>query len=157
MVNVANVMKNAGVSSYQAADELRRLNEALVWEKRQSELNRRTIDWNVQKDRVGKYKGYEVVRIDKKTYEELLGVNQIRADVFYVIADTNQVVYIDKVIGEFNFVNENIMECEAYDYCPIMEKKKDEKVVSTTGEYEGYMQTVNDFFKGLVDPLANMG
>lgn len=149
MIDTLKLVRDAGVSSSEAADELRRLNEALLWEKRQCELNRRTIDWNIQKDKVGKYKGYEVVRIGMKQYDEL----QIKDDVVYIIADTNQVVYKDKVIGEFDFVNQDIKECEAYDYCPVMERK--DEVSSTTGEYDEYMKVVNDFFKGLVDPLGD--
>lgn len=152
MVNASKVMKDAGLSSYQAAEELRRLNEALLWEKRQQELNRRVMDWNVQKGKVGLYKGQKVVRINREKYEEL----QTKDDVVYIIDDTNQVVYKDKVIGEFDFINQDIKECDAYDYYPVKEEKKEE-IASTTGEYEGYMQVVNDFFKNLMDPLADMG
>ena len=144
------MMKDVGVSSSEAADELKRLNEALIGEIRQS-----IMDWNVQKDRVGKYKGYEVIRIETEQYKKLLDLHLIRADVVYIITDTNQVVYIDKVIGEFDFFKQDIRECEAYDYYPVMEKMK--KVSSTTGEYDKYMGVVNDFFKDLTDPLANMG
>ena len=140
MVNASKVMKDAGLSSYQAANELRRLNDALLWEKRQQELNKRAMD----KGKVGLYKGQKVVRIDMKRYNEL----QTKDDVIYIIDDTNQVVYKDQVIGEFDFINQDIKECDAY---PIMEKK--EEVSSTTGEYDGYMQIVNDFFKNLVNPL----
>ena len=154
MVNVSKVMKDAGLSSYQAADELRRLNEALLWEKkRQSELNRKAI----QKKEVNEYLGYKVVRIDMKRYNEL----QAKDDVIYIIVETNQVVYKDKVIGEFDFVNQDIRECEVYDYWSVKEKCEmrethEAQVTSTTGEYEGYMQTVNDFFKNLMDPLADI-
>lgn len=153
MVNASKAMRDMGVSSYQAADEMRRLNEALLYEeKRLEELKRKVIDWNIQKKEVNEYLGYKVVRIDMKRYNEL----QVKDDVIYIIVETNQVVYKDKVIGEFDFVNQDIRACEVYDYWPVKEEKKEDST-STTGEYEGYMQTVNDFFKNLMDPLANIG